>query len=84
MSLSINIENVTDVLLDDGWHEVEDQSFNLDAYEYQEEWVNYDEKKSQVLHKGGNAGVCSTGFVFEENGAVVMGPLTAILAVRSK
>ena len=84
MSLMINIDGVTDVLLEDGWHEVEEQSFNLDSYEYVQEWENYGEKKSHVLHSGGNGGVCSTGFVFKENSAVLMGPLTAILAVRSK
>ena len=84
MSLSIDIARVTDVLLEDGWHEVEDQSFDLDAYEYVQEWENYGEKKSLVIHPGGHAGVCRAGFLFKENGAVLMGPLTAILAVRSK
>ena len=84
MSLNIDIDTVTEVLLEDGWHQVEDESFDLDAYEYLERWENHGQKKSYPLHSGGNSGVCSTGFIFEENGAVVMGPLTAILAVKCK
>ena len=34
MSLRIDVDTVTAVLLADGWHEVADASFVLDAYEY--------------------------------------------------
>jgi hypothetical protein len=36
MSLYINPGKVTAVLLADGWHDVADDSFDLDAYEYVE------------------------------------------------
>lgn len=84
MSLNIDIDTVTEVLLEDGWHQVEDVSFDLDAYEYQQRWENDGLHKSYPVHAAGNSGVCSNGFMFKENGAVVMGPLTAILAVKCK
>ena len=34
MSLAINIDEVDRVLLADGWHEVANQSFEIDAYEF--------------------------------------------------
>jgi len=34
MSLAIDIDRVTAVLLADGWHQVEEESFVLDSYEY--------------------------------------------------
>lgn len=34
MSLVIEIDDVTAVLLADGWHEVADRSFYTDSYEY--------------------------------------------------
>lgn len=33
-SLAIDPDDVTEVLLADGWHEVDKDSFDLDAYEY--------------------------------------------------
>lgn len=76
MSLAIQIEKVTEVLLADGWHSVSSGSFDLDAYEYLDDAV--------LIHGGGANGVCATGFSFreiDEPGRVV-GPLTSILAVR--
>lgn len=34
MSLAIDVDTITDVLLGDGWHKVAGQSFDLDAYEF--------------------------------------------------
>ena len=34
MSLAIDVDRVARVLLDDGWHDVADDSFAIDAYEY--------------------------------------------------
>lgn len=76
MSLCIDTDEVVAVLLSDGWHEVIDQSFDLDAYEF--EW------EGRCIHGGGNSEVCATGFGFKTTGAQRMyGPLTAILAVRT-
>lgn len=75
MSLAIDVDNVTAVLLADGWHTVVDDSFNLDAYEYT--W------QGEALHGGGQSGVCATGYAFtDSDGDSLAGPLTAILAVR--
>ncbi len=78
MSLAIDVDEVTEVLLADGWHTVSDKSFELDAYEYT--W------SGEVAHGGGSSGVCATGFAFREDWAtpprLMAGPLTAILAVR--
>lgn len=78
MSLAIEVDDVTAVLLADGWHTVANKSFALDSYEYV--WGADD----QVMHGGGNSAICATGFTFTtENGStMVAGPLTAVLAVR--
>lgn len=78
MSLAIEVDDVTEVLLADGWHTVLDASFLLDAYEYM--WGD------DLLHGGGSGGICATGFSFKEKTllaiTVVEGPLTAIMAIR--
>lgn len=77
MSIAIQVDNVTAVLLADGWHDVADDTFDLDSYEY----LHGD----HLLHGGGNSGVCATGFTFRETGGQLLsGPLTAVLAVRHK
>ena len=79
MSLSIEVDKVRAVLLADGWHEVAEKSFDLGSYEYSH--------GSETIHKGGQGGVCPTGFRFKEfkevSGGYLYGPLTAIIAVRS-
>lgn len=84
MSLSIDPDTITEVLLADGWHAVHGESFYLDAYEYVDD-------TSYILHGGGDSGICSTGFAFTETlfnlGGTriqIAGPLTSILAVRTK
>ncbi len=77
MSLAIDVNAVERVLLADGWHDVINESFDTDAYEF----IEMDDKESRILHGGGNSGVCATGFRFQEKDHWVMGPLTAVLAV---
>jgi hypothetical protein len=79
MSLAIDVDRVTRVLLADGWHEVCEDSFGLDSYEYVE-------ANGHIRHGGGDSGVCATGFAFktDDGGEYMAGPLTAILAVRYK
>ena len=75
MSLALDIDKVKAVLLADGWHAVAGESFMLDSYEYT--WGE------EVVHGGGNSGVCAIGFWFrEESDAIYAGPLTAIRAVQ--
>lgn len=78
MSLNIEVDDVQQVLLADGWHTVAHDSFEIDAYEF------HHLERDRLL--GGVAeGVCSTGAVWtEKDGAQVYCPLTAILAVRTK
>ena len=84
MSLAINPDKVVAVLLADGhWHSVERGTFDLDAYEYVLEHEGLPSFED-ILHGGGNAGVCATGFTYKDktNWFWVSGPLTAIQAVR--
>ena len=88
MSLAIDIDAVTKVLLADGWHEVAEESFTMDAYEFIRA-ADGRRLEPQVYLGGGQAtGVCETGFEFLEVVAGVRcwiaGPLTSILAVSRK
>ncbi len=82
MSLSIDVDEVTAVLLADGWHEVKKESFALDAYEF----VRFGSEERR--QSGDPMDVISdpdssTGFAFIEGPDTrVCGPITAILAVR--
>jgi hypothetical protein len=58
MSLAIEVDDVTAVLLADGWHTVANRSFAFDSYEHV--WGADD----QVMHRGGTSGICATGFAF--------------------
>jgi hypothetical protein len=91
MSLAINVDHVTDVLLADGWHpcdpmdysqDVGDDgavsSFDLDAYEY------LDVDDSALLPGGREDLVPATGFTFYEDGQRICGPITSIIAVRTR
>ncbi len=82
MSLAIDVDDVTAVLLADGWHQVADASFTLDSYEYL--WAaGGPQDDPMILHGGGRNGICAIGFDFEEKGSGrIAGPLSSILAVR--
>ena len=76
MSLAIDINRVTAVLLADGWHRVKDNSFAVDDYEFMR-------GNDAVVSSGQVQGVPPTGASWtEQTGSVVYCPLTAILAVR--
>lgn len=83
MSLAIDVDRITAVLLPDGWHTVADQSFTIDAYEYL--WNPPGTRHDpDVLHGGGQSGVCASGFAFRSpDESTIAGPLTAIAAVRT-
>lgn len=80
MSLMIDIDNVTAVLLADGWHQVHGDSFDLDAYEYIQAPKPYEpsldvdrrgraawESQVETLLGGGREQlVPATGFSFHE------------------
>ena len=70
MGLAIDVEQVSNVLLADGWHGVVDQSFRLDAYEY--------------LGQNAPGPSFTMGATWKEkDGAVIFCPMTAILAVKT-
>jgi len=77
MSLAIDINKVDMVLLVDGWHEVANASFDLDAYEYAHE--------DRTLLEGGSIpGLPTTGATWTEpDGTVIACPVTSILATKS-
>jgi hypothetical protein len=87
MSLAIEIDQIEEVLLSDGWHRVVPGTLELDAYEYVS-------TGGPVLFKGGqDNSVSATGFTFlEQLSAAYMagkrrkikGPLSAILGIREK
>jgi len=89
MSLAIDIDQVSDVLLADGWHHVEfakgQSTFVIDAYEFLE---HREKGRDPLVHVSGGtvAGVTSTGAKWLERelgkSYVVTCPLTAILAVK--
>ncbi len=76
VSLDIDIEDVAEVLLADGWHVVHDRTFELDDFDFT--------LAGRRVHGGGDSGVCATGFRFvtDEAGSWIAGPLTSILALR--
>ena len=76
VSLDIDIEEVSEVLLADGWHVVHGRTFELDDFDFT--------RAGRRVHGGGDSGVCSTGFslVTDEAGSRIAGPLTSILALR--
>ena len=88
MSLAINVDRVSAILLDGGWHEVAfvgegdnlKSTFNIDSYEF----VKAEGLARQLRHGRGWSGVCPAGFRFVDPAtqSEVYGPLTAIVAVR--
>lgn len=89
MSLAINVDKVFAVLLADGWHDVDKDAkgiyaFGLDSYEYVEGTLSSHGDYYVLLGGGMVAGVPSTGFIFWEGGVKVIGPITAVLAVKEK
>ena len=73
---TLTIDKVSAVLLADGWHELKDNSFEIDAYEFLD-------SNNLILGGGTAEGVTSTGAGWTEvNGQEVYCPLTSILAVK--
>lgn len=90
----IDVAKVTSVLLADGWHEVEAETFTLGDYEFVFQPGGREQLREPVKwHESGASGICATGFHFREfqpeDGSVyqreaswICGPLTSVLAVR--
>jgi hypothetical protein len=76
MSLAIEVDEVVEVLLQDRWHPVVDETFEIDAYEFRHGDV--------VRVRGGSIeGVSSTGATWKEpSGVWVACPFPQIRAVK--
>ena len=82
MSLAIEVDDVVKVNISGTWHDVNRyddgrSSFALDSYEFI--------CQSELLHGGGEGGICATGFTFidADTNLRIEGPLTSITAVMS-
>jgi hypothetical protein len=76
MSLAIDVNKIDMVLLVDGWHEVANASFDLDAYEYAHE-------DRTLLEGGSTPSLPTTGATWRElDGNIVACPITTVLAVK--
>ena len=76
MSLTIEVSDVTAVLMKDRWHTVTEKSFEIDKFEF----VRLDDVR---LSSGSVAGVSSTGARWKEpNGVWVACQFPNVLAVR--
>ena len=88
MSLAIDVDTITQVLIAGTWYKIKDKSFALDSYEFI--WWsgprtnrNGGDNHPELLHGGGNDGICATGFTFKTTeGDLMSGPLDRITAVR--
>jgi hypothetical protein len=75
MTLGIQVHEIKHVLLADRWHEVESESFALDAYEFMD--------GAEAVARGDGQLITAVGFMFREpGGQIVAGPLSSILAVQ--
>jgi hypothetical protein len=86
MSLAIEMSDVTAVLLADGWHEVAEDSFYIDSYEYVDSYPAHLDRDPLVVLGGGREPLIpATGFTFRDtDGALIYGPMTSIIAVKAK
>jgi hypothetical protein len=83
MSLAIDVDKVTHVLLADGWHAVKDASFSIDSYEFL--WREGMGEWGEPLLGGGQEDLIpARGFSFIEGKATLCGPLTSVLAVKTE
>jgi hypothetical protein len=78
MSLAIEVNDVVEVLLPDGWHPVVDGSFEIDGYEFLHEDI-------VRVGGGGVEGISATGATWKEpSGEWVACPFPQIRAVKYK
>jgi hypothetical protein len=93
MSLAIDVDNITHVLLADGWHDVHDASFGTDTYEFVGSEGTGDSPmlgggQEKHIPAAGHRGsttrehIAAAGFSFTEDDHILCGPLTSVLAIR--
>jgi hypothetical protein len=76
VTLHIDVETVTAVLLNDSWHNVADASFAVDPYDFV--------RSTEPGAEGGEAHGHQIGFSFRDvaTNEHICGPLTSVLAIR--
>jgi hypothetical protein len=95
MSLAIEVDDITHVLLADGWHTVHDASFGIDSYEFMRHegmgdsptlGGGQDKHIAAAGHRGSTSRehIAAAGFSFTEGDHVLCGPLTSVLAVKTQ
>jgi hypothetical protein len=95
VSLAIEVDDITHVLLADGWHIVHDASFGIDSYEFM--WGEgmgdspmlgggQEKHIAAAGHRGSTSRehIAAAGFSFTEGDQVLCGPLTSVLAINVK
>lgn len=81
---AIDVDEVTAVLLPDGWHECSGRGLYIDEYAYFDGSSGSNSPR-WLMTNGSDLGICPMGFTFcAVDGTYVFGPLTSILAVRTK
>lgn len=91
MSLLIEIDKVTEVLLADGWHVVDwnapgkVSSFEIDAYEFLRYRADENHRDHVTAVGGGEvSGVSAVGATWQTAGIQIACPFPSILAVKHK
>jgi hypothetical protein len=95
MSLAIEVDDITHVLLADGWHTIHDASFGIDSYEFiwgegmgDSPMLGSGQEKhiAAAGHRGSTSRehIAAAGFSFTEGDHILCGPLTSVFAVKVK
>ena len=89
MSLGIRVESVDGVLLTERWHDVFDQSFTVDDYDYTVKLENRIAAHKLLGKESRDPLLGVMGFSFRErldigDVVTVSGPFTSVLAVRGE
>ena len=84
MSPGPDITDITAVLLADGWHEVLDYSFHIDAYSFwavTDDDADDDDAEPSLMYDGG----AGFWFLTDDGGpAILSGPMSSVLAVQNR
>lgn len=85
MSLLIDIDRVTGVLLADGWHDVDEESFEVDSYEMVQGRRQESVERDRIVLGGGECeGISSHGATWHGKDRHQMYcPLPNIIALRT-
>jgi hypothetical protein len=82
MSIVIEPATVVAVLLGAEWYTIDEGSFVVDSYEYAGASAEVEDDGS--LQLGGHRALSPSGFRFTVGAETYAGPLTAVMALRSK